>query len=313
MGQEKRKALVFRHFLQSIQRGTHPFRTFRTKVSNDWMMSSAAGLAYNLINALIPMAILLFIVFGLTLGKLDSALHARVVENLKNMFPSPIALPRILEPAFVTIRHDAGLLTAISLLAAIFGGSRLFIAIEGYFDIIYQTDMRKTLPQNGMAILMVGIFIVLTPLMIFASSIPALILVLLQHATINRLPAFVLSVASVLESLIVTWILFETIYLIVPNRKMSFKKSWRGAVVAALLLELFLVLFPFYITHFMGNYTGTIGFIFISLFFFYYFAAILLFGAEVNAFYAEGVHALPANLAAFIHRETHEEKGTETH
>ena len=296
-----------------MQRRTHLFQIFRTKVSNDWMMSSAAGLAYSLITALIPMAILLFVTLSVTLGRLDPALHARLVTSIKNAFPSPIALPGILEPAFATIRRDAGVLTIISLLAAVFGGSRLFIAIEGYFDIIYQTEMRKTLAQNTMALLMVSLFIILIPFMVLAASIPAFILVLLQHAMINRFPALVLGSASVLESLMVSWILFETIYLIVPNRNISFKKSWRGAVVAALLLEVFLVLFPLYITHFMGNYTGTIGFIFMLLFFFYYFAVILLFGAEVNAFYAEGVHALPANLATFIHRETHEGEPKEAH
>src|SRR5260370_7540196 len=94
--------------------------------------------------------------------------------------------------------------------------------------------------------------------------------------------------------------------MVVANQKISFEKSWKGAVVAAFLLEIFLFLFPFYITHFMGSYTGEVGFLFISLFFFYYFAVILLIGAEVNAFYAEGVRALPDNLANFIHLSVNE-------
>lgn len=306
MSQERRKKHAPPHHLQKGEQGTQSFQEFRTKINHDWIMSSAAGLAYHLISAFIPMAIALFAVLGFTLGRLDPVLYTRLMGSLKHAFPSAIALPGILEPAFAAIRNGAGWLTIFSLLAAIFGGSRLFVAIEGYFDIIYQTEMRKTVAQNMMAVLMVGVFILLTPLMVFASSIPALILLLIQHAIIDRLPALALSAASILESLIVTWILFQTIYLIVPNRKISFKKSWRGAVVAALLLEIFLLLFPFYISHFMGDYTGTVGFIFIFLFFSYYFAVILLVGAEVNAFYTEGVHALPADLAAFIHRGTHE-------
>lgn len=313
MSQERRKKQASRHHLLKGEQGTRSFQELRRKINNDWVMSSAAGLAYNLITAFIPLAIALFVVLGFTLGRLNPVLHTHLMESLKNSLPSPIALPRILEPAFAAVRNDAGFLSILSLLAAIFAGSRLFIAIEGYFDIIYQTRMRKTVAQNVMAVLMVGVFIILIPLMVFASSVPALLLLLAQNAAIGRLPALALSAAGILESLIVTWILFQTIYLIVPNRKISFKKSWKGAVVAALLLEIFLLLFPLYITHFMGNYTGTVGFIFIFLFFFYYFAAILLVGAEVNAFYTEGVHALPADLAAFVHRETHEgaKKGAE--
>jgi uncharacterized BrkB/YihY/UPF0761 family membrane protein len=75
-------------------------------------------------------------------------------------------------------------------------------------------------------------------------------------------------------------------------------------------LEIFLLLFPFYITHFMGSYTGEVGFLFILLLFFYCFAVILLIGAEVNAFFAAGVRALPDTLANFIHRKANEaEKG----
>jgi uncharacterized BrkB/YihY/UPF0761 family membrane protein len=102
--------------------------------------------------------------------------------------------------------------------------------------------------------------------------------------------------------------LFEAMYIVVPNQKIRWKQSWKGALLAAFLLEIFLILFPFYITHFMGSYTGIMGFILIFLFFFYYFAVILLVGAEVNAFYVEGVRALPDTLANFIHRKANEEE-----
>jgi membrane protein len=36
-------------------------------------------------------------------------------------------------------------------------------------------------------------------------------------------------------------------------------------------------------------------------FFFYYFAVILLLGAEVNAFFAEDIRVTPDNVAAMIH------------
>ena len=37
---------------------------------------------------------------------------------------------------------------------------------------------------------------------------------------------------------------------------------------------------------------------------FYYFGVILLAGAEINAFYAQGKRALPDNLAVMIHDVT---------
>src|SRR6202047_3600603 len=40
-------------------------------------------------------------------------------------------------------------------------------------------------------------------------------------------------------------LLLEAIYIVVPNQRISFRHSWRGAVVAAVLLQLYLSLFPF--------------------------------------------------------------------
>jgi uncharacterized BrkB/YihY/UPF0761 family membrane protein len=112
--------------------------------------------------------------------------------------------------------------------------------------------------------------------------------------------AFFLGLAGVFTGLIICWVLFESIYIVVPNMRLSFRHSWRGAVVAAIGLEAFLALFPFYTTHFMGSYTGTAGFVLILLVFFYYFAVILLMGAEINAYFALGIPPLPNNIAVVL-------------
>src|SRR5260370_28334202 len=119
--------------------------------------------------------------------------------------------------------------------------------------------------------------------------------------------AFIYGLAGILVAVLITWVLFEAIYLVVPNQHISFRNSWLGALVAAVGVQLYLVLFPFYVTHFLGSYTGTAGFAVIILFFFYYFAVILLLGAEINAFYAEGVHATPDNLVVMVHTMTSEQ------
>jgi uncharacterized BrkB/YihY/UPF0761 family membrane protein len=49
----------------------------------------------------------------------------------------------------------------------------------------------------------------------------------------------------------------------------------------------------------LSDYAGQVGFAIILLVFFFYFAVILLLGAEVNAFYAEGVRS--NTLSTFIH------------
>jgi YihY family inner membrane protein len=149
--------------------------------------------------------------------------------------------------------------------------------------------------------------------MMLAASLPALLQVLLEHTIVHQLPGngFFFGLLGILVSLCISWVLFEAIYIVVPNQRIRFRKSWLGAVVAAVLLQVYLVLFPFYITHFLKSYIGTPGLIVVSLFFFYYFAVILLIGAEINAFFAEHIRVTPDNVAGMIHQLTSHLPATE--
>ena len=153
---------------------------------------------------------------------------------------------------------------------------------------------------------MLLLFVILVPLMVFASSIPALVQSILKATPVSLIPGngFIFTALGIFTALLITWVLFEAIYIVVPNQHISFRNSWLGAVVAAIALQVYLIVFPFYVTHFLSNDTGQVGFAVILLFFFYYFAVILLLGAEINSFFAEGVQATPDNLAAMVHQLT---------
>ena len=154
------------------------------------------------------------------------------------------------------------------------------------------------------AIVMLLLFIVLIPLAIFASAVPAFIVSFLPQDPLSQIPVkgILLSISGIVGGLIAGYILFQAIYMIVPNQKISFRHSWPGAVVAAVLLELYLALFPLYVTFFLGSFAGALDLL-ILLIFFYYFAMILFLGAEVNAFFA-GVRNTPYDLATLVHLVT---------
>jgi YihY family inner membrane protein len=304
---QKKHTFSFSGLLTGIEKKTRPLQDFVTKFNNDWVMNQAAGLAYNLMTAIIPIAVALISFLGFTIGRLDASATTQLIQRIQEVFPSSTTTD-LLPIALKTLSQKAGFFVIIAALAAIFGGSRLFISIEGYFDIIYGTAPRKVIPQNIMAILMMVAFLILIPLMVIASSLPALLRSLSQIPVIDGLPGIMqitnngilLGIVGILSSLLICWVLFLSIYVVVPNGRMSFRGSWRGAIVAALALEGFLALFPFYVTHFMGSYTGTAGFLFILLVFFYYFAVILLLGAEVNAYFVLGICPLPNNIAVVL-------------
>lgn len=300
---------VKRRFLKKIFKR---FEGFINKFNNDWTMQSAGALAYSLMGAIVPIALAIIAIFGFTVGALDPNAQQQLIDGIQRVFPSASFSQSVLQVVFNSLHRNAGFLSILAILGSIFGGSRLFITIEGCFDITYRTYPRDLIPQNVMAILMMLLFIVLIPLLVFTSSVPAIILSFVQNSALNGLPfiaqlthnGFFLGLIGVVSGIVISWILFEAIFFVVPNQKVSFKNSWRGALFSAVLLELFLALFPLYITHFMGSYLGTAAFALILLVFFYYFAVILLLGAEVNAYFAEHIQPLPNNLAAVLHDVT---------
>ncbi len=171
-------------------------------------------------------------------------------------------------------------------------------------DLIYHLRPRTFIRQNLVAIGMLLLFVVLIPLMVAASSAPAIVASLAtaipflkQNSTIATL---ITTVGGILSGIIVGFILFEAIYFVMPNQKISWRNSWRGALIASVLLEVYLFAFPFYTSHFLKGYAGVIGGGIILLLFFYYFAVILLLGAEINAFFSENVQPLPNDIITFV-------------
>jgi YihY family inner membrane protein len=288
--------------VQTVEKQTKPLQEFFTKFSNDWSMNLAAALAYNLLTAIFPIAVALLAIGGFILGGLDPNAQANLIKAIQSAFPSTIQSGDVIRTILQQLAKASGFLGIIAVLLAIFGGSRLFILIEGCFDLIYRVRARTLIRQNIMAIGMLLLFIILVPIMLFASSGPAIVFSILQKTPLGLIPGIgiIFGLGGVLGSLLVSFILFVSIYIVVPNQRISFGHSWRGAAVAAIAMQIYLTLFPLYASRFLGGYVGQVGFAVILLAFFYYFAVILLLGAEVNAFFSEGVRPIPNDLVTFV-------------
>ncbi len=282
--------------LKTLDKKTKPFQAFWAKFNNDWSWNNAAGLAFNLILSIFPLVIALLALIGLFLGRLDSAAQDLTIKQLSHLFPEITSSQKIIQPALTQLKKDSGILGIFAIVVSIFNGSRLFMFLQGCFDLIYHVRPRNVIVQNALSVVMVLLFVILVPIMVLASSLPAVVSSLLQKTPQGLL----LSVSGIVSGLIGAYVLFQVIYIVIPNQKISFRNSWRGAVVAAVLLELYLVLFPLYVTTFLGSFASAVG-VLILLIFFYYFALILFLGAEVNAFFAEGVRSTPYDVPTMIH------------
>ena len=288
---EKVKEAASSNSVKKVEQQAKPFQQFITKFNNDGTMTFAGTLAYNLMLAMFPILIALIAILGFTLGRLDPSAVANIQNSIVKVVPGGAA-DQIVKGALSQLSKSAGVLAILAVVVAVFGGSRLFIVIEQFLDLIYHLRPRTLIRQNLVAVGMLLLFVLLIPIMVFASSIPTL--PFLQSNALIAVPS------GILVGVIVGFILFEAMYFVIPNQKISWKNSWRGSLVAAVLLELYLVAFPFYVSHFLKGYSGVIGGGIILLLFFYYFAVILLLGAEINAFFSEKVQPLPNDVFTFV-------------
>jgi membrane protein len=274
-------------------------QSFVTKCMNDWSLTLSGALAYSLLLSTIPIIAALLSILGLLLGNLGYDTLARVAQAISSVFPPEVHVAEIVQAIVRDLEQSSGVLAVIAVLSALFFGSRLFLLLEACFAIIYQVRPRSLLPQNVMAVGMMLAFILLVPLMVLASTFPAWVFSLVPQTFLERIPFFSV-LQSFLAGMIPAFLFFELIYVVVPNRQIQLRHGWLGALLAAAALQIYLQFFPFYVTHFLSGIIGVFGFTAILLVFYYYFAVILLIGAEVNAFFAEGVGAIPNDVATLV-------------
>jgi len=265
--------------------------TFFSKFQHDWPLILARALAYSLLTTMVSIVLTLLSILGIVLRRLNPQVQDKLITYLQGFFPQATSLDNILRAIFHQLSLVSLTLEIIVIILAVFIGSRLFIVIERCFNLIYRLRPRALIARNLIAIGMFVLLTILTPIMLLASSLSAPALALVKNTTLGQIPGIgvLVSLTGVLISLIAAIILFQAMYMVIPKQHIASSGSWRGTLVAAGALQIFLAFFPLYITHFLGGYLGQIGFAVILLAFFYYFGVILLLGAEINAFYAEGI------------------------
>ena len=121
---------------QTTVKGFTSILAFITKCNNDWVLSFASGLAFNLMTAIIPIIIAILALAGFIYGSLNPAIQEELIQHIQSIFPPPLPSQEIIGLALNTLNQDAGVLALIAVVMAIIGGMGLFIAMEGKFDII---------------------------------------------------------------------------------------------------------------------------------------------------------------------------------
>jgi len=291
----RKKASQAKHVLQGLT-------ALWAKITNDWVLNLGALLAYTLLMSIVPLLAMFLSFFGLFLNGLAPGSEQQLVQQIGAAVPDG---QQFLEPALRRLAASSGVFALLTILLSAWFGSRLFIAIEQCFGIIYRLPPRGVVRQNVIALAMMVIFVVLIPVLLAVSVAPSFLSThlvdrFLGHSTAARLW---LTLATGIAGLLIASALFLVIYVVMPNRPLRIHDAWRGALIAGALLEIYVIAFPFYATLFLkpDNYGSTAGFAVLVLVFFYYFGVILLLGAEINSFWA-GQRQTATELSGLLYK-----------
>jgi YihY family inner membrane protein len=221
---------------------------FWVKINNDWIFNLSGLLAYNFLFAIFPLLILILAITGFILGTIAPGAETLVTDNIVRALPAGIGSV-IVQAVSARLRTSAGWLLVVGIVTAIFAGSRLFLTLENCFGIVFRLRSRNPIRQNRMAFLLLLLYLVLLPLFLMTFLLPAGIERLFDPSGRDVVGTAVVTVIGFALAFIAATLLFALTYAFVPYRKRFWRQlrpNWRGAIVAALLLLLYELLFPFY-------------------------------------------------------------------
>jgi membrane protein len=261
---------------------TAPGRVIQ-KFLEDQAPNWAALIAWNALFAMFPIVIFASSILGYAL-RIFGAANDAVYKTIFSVIPGDQKQQGELFNAVYGVKSQSGVLFIVGLVGLLWAGSALFGAIEQAFAVIYHTKPRDFIRQRLIAFGMVFLFTILVGIAVATSALlPAL-----KH--IPNIPEFLYSGAAafilqVLVGITAGFLLFGTIYFVMPNRKQDFGKIIPGALVAAVLFELITLVFPLYISLNKGlnQYGATFGLFFLLMTFFFFLGLITMVGVEVNS------------------------------
>lgn len=256
------------------------------KFLEDQAPNWAALIAWNALFAMFPIVLFAASLLGFALQIFGASASAQVYDIIFRAVPGDAKQQSELIHAVTGVKSASGLFFVIGLLGTLWGGSALFGAMEQAFAVIYHTKPRDFIRQKLISFGMVLLFTVLVGIAVIGSTAVA---ALKKLPEIPGVPKVVYSgfgdILPVIVGVLAGFLLFLTIYYVIPNRKQDLRRVLPGALVSGILFELITLLFPLYINLNRGinQYGATFALLFVLMTFFFFIGLITMVGVEVNS------------------------------
>ncbi len=246
----------------------------------------ASAVAFQALVAVVPMFLLLISIAGLFLQ--DSYVLQQAILTIAWILPGGGASQDAFTAAFEA-RRNSGLYGALGLLGFAWVGTGFVSAMARSMNRIYGVPNAGYVKEKQRGFIVILLFAVF-----FMIASAATIVTTFFVGNESNLPLFLqrwtlVSGRSQLIgyaiSAVAAYLLFFTIYRLVPNAKQRVMDVWPGALVSAVLFLLVTLVFPVYLRIIGGSnrYGLVLGLLSLMVAAFYALAHVILFGTYINA------------------------------
>jgi membrane protein len=266
-------------------RGLGPWQLLKDTAKefvDDDMSTYASALAYQVLFSLFPFLIFLIALVGF-LGRADFFDWVR----LQMQFLLPADAMKAVDQVIVQLRQPQHTLLSVGVVLALWSASSAVRATMNALNVAYDvTEGRAAWKRYPLSILYtIGVAAMLIAAALLLTVGPEAIEWLTRIVGLDRIFAAVWAWLRWPVAVFLLCLALAVVYYVAPDAEQEFRFITPGATLAVLVWIATSVAFKYYVGHFADyNATyGSIGAIVALLLFFFLSAAIMLFGAELNA------------------------------
>lgn len=242
----------------------------------------AAMVAYNLMLAVFPFALLMLFVFGQVL-KIEGV-ETGVLDDLQRLFPN--VEENTLTDVLNRIEDNSTTIGIAAFLASLWIGASFWGAMDTAFCRIYHVQCRGWIEQKRFSFTMLLVFALFILASIFLPTMEAALV-----SSTDRLPFGLAGIKAIdtllllAAALVLTFAICCVIFWAVPKGHMPWRDVWPGAIFVTVAAGVANWAFPFYLSNVssLSRFGSTVGFVLITLIWFYVLSLALMAGAVINS------------------------------
>ncbi len=242
----------------------------------------SAMVAYNLMLAVFPFALLVLFVFGqvLRIGGVEPS----VLNDLQRLFPN--TEQHTLADSLLRIEDNTATIGIAAFVGSLWIGASFWGAMDTAFCRIYHVECRGWVEQKRFSFAMLGVVLLFIAASIFVPALESGLVTSTDRLPFGLADIKAIDTALLLgAALLITFAICTVIFWAVPKGRMPWRAVWPGATFVAITAGLANWLFPIYLANVssLSHFGSTLGFVLIALLWFYVLSLALLAGAVINS------------------------------